>query len=62
MKCKFQVEGTTGKHGLTFKKIKMIQNLLELVTLQPAILELQTIKYAHDIQPILILQNNNNSF
>ena len=54
MKCKFQVEGTTGKHGLMFKKVKMTQNLLELVTLQPAILELQTIKYAHEFQPILI--------
>ena len=42
------------QHGLTFKKVKMTQNLLELVTLQPAILELQTVKYAHEFQHILI--------
>ena len=55
MTCKFQVEGTTGKHGLIFRKVKMTQNWLELVTLQlqPTILELQTIKYTHEFQPIL---------
>ena len=38
------------QHGLTFKKVKTTQNFLELVTLQPAILELQTIEYAHEFQ------------